>query len=96
MKKKITSFAVCLLVLVSLSFSAFFLMAEAHHNCTHDNCLICSCLDICQQTLHQIGSGLLPVFVMILPTIFLLFKASGYIFEEIHETLITDKVRLDS
>lgn len=62
--------AVCLFALLS---SALFLVEEADHHCTGQDCLICACLQGAQHTLSQLGAGstgtaghLLPLLLVLL------------------------------
>lgn len=63
-----------MLMLGILAFSAFFIAAEADHDCSGDDCPICMVLQQCENTVRNIASGdaaaavsaVLVVFVVLL------------------------------
>lgn len=67
----IVSFAVILFMV----FSSCFVVLEAEHDCTGEDCIVCECIDVCVNTLRQIRTStftkLIPV--LILPATAVLF-----------------------
>ncbi len=46
-----------ILLLTFLVFSAFYIAVEADHNCSGDDCLICSHIQLCSSLLRQFSEG---------------------------------------
>ena len=94
--RRVTAGIIALIMLVVVLFSAFYISAEADHDCSGENCPICACIQQCENTLNQVGGGAVGQTVIILPAIILLaaFFSSSRIFCQ--DTLITGKVRLNN
>ena len=56
--KRIAAGIMGILMLFIVLFSAFYIAAEADHDCTGEDCPICACIQQCENTLHQIGDGI--------------------------------------
>lgn len=68
-KKRIAAILVALLFGAAVLLSAFFIAAEANHNCAGDNCSVCGFIYACGNILRIFGGaviGSLPV----LPALF--------------------------
>lgn len=52
--KKILLIATGLVFLIVLLCSSFFILHEAHHDCTGDSCPICACIRLAEQTSRQL------------------------------------------
>ena len=59
MTKRMRFAAVCgaALLIAPLIFSAFFVAAEADHDCSGDHCTICHQVQICQVLLEQLSTA---------------------------------------
>ena len=92
---RITAGVMGLMMLVLVLFSAFYIAAEADHDCSGEDCLICRCVRACENTLHGAGgaagarSADSPVFLLLLAAAFVLSAAA-------RDTLVTGKVRLNN
>ncbi|MCR5272971.1 MAG: hypothetical protein K6E13_08310, partial [Lachnospiraceae bacterium] len=49
--------ATTIMLLVFVTFSSFYIAREAEHNCTDEDCPICSCIEMCASTLNHIEDG---------------------------------------
>ncbi|MCR5648213.1 MAG: hypothetical protein K6F67_01595 [Oscillospiraceae bacterium] len=85
-----------LMMLVLVLFSAFYIAAEADHDCSGEDCLVCACIRQCENALRVVGDGtaagsaaVAPVFVILLAAAFVIAAASP-------DTLISVKVRLNN
>ena len=47
----------CAAFVIVAFFSLFFIVKEAHHDCTGEDCPVCACIHQAEQTLKQIGTG---------------------------------------
>ena len=56
-EKRIRS-AIAALLAGVLLLCALFIVAEAHHDCSGDECAVCACIRLCERVLHpQAGPG---------------------------------------
>lgn len=96
-KIKIVSGIIAMMMLLYIVFSTFFISLEANHKCAdEENCPICVCMQICQNTLHQISDfTALAVFAFV-PVIFLLGVSFVVSLNLIKETPVTNKIRLNN
>ncbi len=94
--KRIAAGIMGTLMLFIMLFSAFYIVAEADHDCTGEDCPICDCIQQCENTLHQIGDGIASKAAVIIPIVFLL--VSIFLFAALFpkETLVSRKVRLNN
>lgn len=56
-RRRILASAVCLIFIALIFLSAAFIIYEADHDCTGDNCPICACIQSAGQTLKLLGSA---------------------------------------
>lgn len=92
---RIAAGALCVMLLVAVLFSAFYIAAEADHDCCGEDCRICVCLRQCRNTLQRFGIGAAARHAAALPVTVLLFAAMIVIAAFGKETLISEKVRLN-
>ncbi len=85
-----------LLMLSVVLFSAFFIAAEAGHDCTEEDCPICACVQLCENTLHHMSDGETAQFVAVVPVLIFLFSAPLTVCVLPRETPVTNKVRLNN
>lgn len=82
--------AVCFVML----FSAFYIAAEADHDCIGENCPICYQISVCENTLKSLGYGvavLVAAIVLTFSAAILLSQPKTHLKQS---TLITLKVQL--
>ena len=94
--KRIASGVIAALMLFVLLFSASYIAAEADHDCTGHDCPICACIQQCENTLQQIGSGVATQVAVALPILFTFLLGAVWTFCVQMETPVTRKVRLNN
>ncbi len=84
------------MMLVVFLFSAFYIAAEADHDCSGGDCPICTCIRQCENLLHPSDDGTTAQPAVVVPVVFFLLSAvlPGVVFPQ--ETLVSRKVRLDN
>lgn len=94
-KQKTQAFLICTALIIVTLFSVLFIVKEAGHDCTGENCPVCACIRQAEQNLKQVGTGRIeaavypPVMaqsVLALVCVFLTVPCT---------TLISQKVRLN-
>ncbi len=85
-----------LMMLILVLFSAFYIAAEADHDCCGEDCQICACIHQCENTLRGIGDGTSARFAAIAPVILVLLAAVFVIAAVSQDTLVSRKVRLNN
>lgn len=94
--KRIMAGIMGILMLLIILFSAFYIAAEADHDCTGEDCPICACIHQCEKTLYQISDGIAVQTAVIIPFVFMLVIPVLFTVCIQHETLISKKIRLNS
>ena len=86
--------ATVLLIMILIPF--IYLLIEMNHNCIEDECNICTSITECETFLKKIIKVMIySVSIMAIECLFLRNK-KGYTFMFRHNTLVSDKVRLDN
>ncbi len=93
---RIAAVTMGLMMLILVLFSAFYIAAEAEHECCDEGCPICACIQQCENTLHGIGDGTAAGLAVIAPIILILLTAAFTITAVSRDTLISRKVRLNN
>ena len=60
-RKRTFSVAVCILFLFVTFASLFYIAKEENHNCTGEDCPICANVHQAEQTLRNLGTGMIAV-----------------------------------
>ena len=94
--KRIVTCIIASLMFFCVLISAFFIAAEACHDCSGEDCPICEFVQQCENTLHQTGDGTAPIIALIMPVICMLLTAILFVPGISRETLVSRKVRLDN
>lgn len=55
--QRISAFIACFAVIVTALFSALFIAKEAGHDCTGEDCPVCTYIHQAEQTLKRLGTG---------------------------------------
>ena len=95
-KIKILSGIIAMMMLLYIVFSTFFISLEANHKCEdEENCPICVCMQICQNTLHQISDFTAVAVVSFVPV--LLCVGVSFVISDnlVKETPVSYKIRLN-
>lgn len=93
---RITAGIMGLMTLVLVLFSAFYIAAEADHDCCGEDCPICACIRQCENTLRGNGDGTAVRSAAFTRVILILFAAAFVIPAASQDTLISRKVRLNN
>ena len=95
-KLKIAVGVIAMMMLLYIVFSTFFISLEANHKCEdEENCPICVCMQICQNTLHQISDFIAVAVVSFVPV--LLCVGVSFVISDnlVKETPVSYKIRLN-
>ncbi len=92
---KIHALILSMLLSVVLLFSAFYIVAEAHHECSGEDCPICVCIHQCERTLQQIGNGITEVAAVFLAAVLAYLITLPVMDVLMQETPVSRKVRLN-
>lgn len=87
--------ALGILLLIVVLFSSFYLAAEAGHDCVGEDCPVCVCIHLCENTLNQIGSGTAVLIAVAISLFAILISATCFAGPCILKTLVSGKVRLN-
>ncbi len=93
--KKAAAGLLSALLLFVLLFSAFYIAEEHDHDCSGEDCPVCACILQCENTLHQMGSGVAVRTAVVTAIILIL---SVFVFSlpvSVQETLVSQKIRLN-
>ncbi len=94
--KRIVSGLLGLMLLAAVVFCAFFPAMEAHHDCTGDDCPICSVLHLCEENLKQFGAAVLSPAFIVIPAFFSLIVSLFSAPDLMQETPVSMKIRLNN
>ncbi len=94
-RKKIIAGIAATLMLVIVVLSSFYIARHLNHHCEDHHCPICICIQHCENSLQQMGFGLVVMTAMIIP---IAYRASIPLFyrEIIQNTPVSQKVRLNN
>lgn len=93
---RITAGIMGVMMLFIVLFSAFYIAAEADHDCCGEDCPICACIHQCENILRGIGDGAAVQSAAVAPVILILFAAAFVIAAFSQDTLVSRKVRLNN
>ncbi len=94
--KRIVAGILGMLMLFFTLFSAFYIIAEADHDCTGDDCPICACIHQCEDTIYQTADRIVPQITIVLPVTFILVTVFHFAIRFSQETLVSRKIRLNN
>lgn len=94
--RRFTAGIMAVMLLFAVLFSMFFLSAEVGHECNHDDCPICACMQQCSNTIHSISNSFVAVATALIPNIYFISFAKSNILNIKADTLVSQKVRLDN
>lgn len=94
-RKRIQTAIAALLVGVLL-LCALFIVAEAHHHCTGDECAVCACIRLCERVLHPLLSpGAVSAFRGTPALLFALAAALLWSVPAAKASPVSEKVRIN-
>ncbi len=94
--RRIAAGIMMLMMLVAVPFSAFYIVAEADHDCTGEDCPICACMRQCENMLHRTGLGTVQQDVFVVPFILAPLAVVLDVCAISRDTLVSKKVRLNN
>ncbi len=94
--KKIAVGIIGLMMLVVLSFSAFYIASELNHECDGEDCPICEFMQQCVNTLHQISDGAIAYAAAVVLIVYCLISVLDYDSFIDKDTLVSIKIRLNN
>ncbi len=94
--KRIAAGVMGLLMLVIVLFSAFYVAAEADHDCCGEDCPVCESIQLCEATLRRAVSGTTAPRAAVVPVVLFLFAVIPATLQVSGETLVSRKVRLNN
>lgn len=66
-RNRLIALVLALTFVFAMLISAFFVIVEADHDCTGEDCQICCQINVCENTLHSFGC----VFAAVMVSVFL-------------------------
>ena len=93
---KIAAVIISLMMLAIVLFSAFYIAVETDHDCCGEDCLICACIQLCENTLRVFSSAEAIHLSVIIPVLFVLLITAILSAAIPQETPVSSKVRLNN
>ena len=84
-----------LLLIFVLMGSAFYVAAEAGHECADADCPICLSIEACESMLRQADSGFLPLVISLVISVSLILAGAAVVSHFSHESLVSMKIRMN-
>ena len=94
--QRIKAIIIGITMLFVVLFSTFYIAAEVGHDCKSEDCLICVCIQQCENSIRNIECGTVVQTLSILLVVAFLLKQLLYVAHICQPTLITQKVRLNN
>ncbi len=93
---RIAAGVMVLITLAAVLFSAFYIAAEADHDCSGEDCPVCACIRQCEQVFRGVGYGTAARSVAAASFIPVLTVAAFFAAAAAQDTLVSGKVRLNN
>ena len=84
------------MMLFTVLFSYFYIASEVNHDCIGENCPICESIQICENTVKKIGSGLITIAVLLFSFVHVYFPKFIYNSDISFDTPISLKIRMNN
>ncbi len=95
--KRLLSVVTAMFILAVILFSSIYIVAEAHHDCSdHDNCPICTTIQMCENILHHLGNCAVICISLAIAAFFFIFFMSLHTGEISYYSPVSEKVRLNN
>ncbi len=85
-----------LMMLMIVLFSAFYIAAEAEHDCCGEDCPVCVCIRQCENILRGVADGTAAQLSFIVPVLLVLLIAGALAAAVPQDTPVSGKVRLNN
>ncbi|MBR0082160.1 MAG: hypothetical protein IJP98_05425 [Clostridia bacterium] len=95
-KNRVLAGVVGLLLLAVVLFAAFYIAAEADHDCAGEDCPVCACIRLCEAILHRIGGGKTEQSFLLVSTVLLVAALTFSAFAASANTPVSEKIRLNN
>ncbi len=95
-RNRIISYAISVMMIFTVFFAAFFISAEVGHHCEDEECPICECIELCEQTLHNVFDGLVILSVAAFSASVCMLSVSLWQIHLTESTLVSEKVQLNN
>lgn len=92
--KRIFRTLLCLVVLLAMAFSAFFIVAESGHDCTGGHCAICHQLELCNNLLHSLALAVSVAGLIAIDKFMCRFRRTKHSGRIMPPTLVALRVKL--
>ncbi len=94
--KRIAAGILGLLLLAVVLFSAFYPAAEADHDCAGEDCAVCICIRLCENTFRRFGSVVPVLFTAAVPLLLFFAAAAPLANAILLKTPVSGKDRLNN
>ncbi len=94
--RKITACIMAFMMLLFMLSSFFFISSHVHHNCHGEDCPVCACIQMCENSIRGCGSEAAAVASVIIPILAFILTISAGVNSFTPDTLVSRKVRLDN
>ena len=84
-----------IIILAVMFFAAYYMEAEIHHECTGEDCPICAEIEMLQNAVRQIGTGVIYIVVVVMVYDSLTASVLTEYVDVCINTLVGDRVRLN-
>lgn len=95
MKKKNLAAILCITLIFATLFSFFFIIEEANHHCSGQDCPVCACIHQAERTLRSLDGGVFHQTVFMPFCAYLLLIPAFQSFCLPAVSLVSQKVRLN-
>jgi hypothetical protein len=89
------SLFICVVLIIGMLFSSFFIAAEQGHHCHGEDCPICQMVTVCERVLNNVSSGLFISVAFLFAVLFISPTALLSTYNLKAMTLVSQKVRLN-
>ena len=93
-KRRILAGVLALAALLALLLSAFYVAAEADHDCTGEDCAVCALIHLCENLLRSFAAVILMAAV--LASVLLFFAAARFACGFRRLTPVSGRVRMNN
>ena len=94
-KMRLLSGIVCTMLIVVMFVSLFYIVKEENHQCTGEDCPVCACIHQAEQTLRNLGTGLVVAVRVSFTVTGGMPGGSGYCSTVRCSSLVAQKVRMN-
>lgn len=93
-KIRIMAAVMCFALMFVMFISSAYIIKEADHDCTGENCPVCHEIQVCRQILSTVGTAVVAAAVFVSTLVVLTALPAVHLRETVAVTLISLKVKL--